>query len=154
MRISDWSSDVCSSDLTNSGTIISETGVALNSIGQIDVVNSGTLIGAAGVAVRLGAFDDSVTLKTGSAITGLVDAGDGVDGLVLDGDVLELTEAQQIGAAAGFETLDVANGYWTSKGYVGEFANVAIGEGAALQVNEVDLGDGEGRSSPILTRSE
>src|SRR3546814_2143181 len=71
--------------------------------------------------LRLGAFDDSVTLKTGSAITGLVDAGDGVDGLVLDGDVLELTEAQQIGAAAGFETLDVANGYWTSKGYVGEF---------------------------------
>src|SRR3546814_1278822 len=101
--------------------------------------------------LRLGAFDDSVTLKTGSAITGLVDAGDGVDGLVLDGDVLELTEAQQIGAAAGFETLDVANGYWTSKGYVGEFDNVAIGEGAALQVNEVDLSDGEGLSSPILT---
>src|SRR3546814_9004484 len=45
----------------------------------------------------------------------------------------------------------VANGYWTSKGYVGEFDNVAIGEGAALQVNEVDLGDGEGLSSPILT---
>src|SRR3546814_20063512 len=100
--------------------------------------------------LRLGAFDDSVTLKTGSAITGLVDAGDGVDGLVLDGDVLELTEAQQIGAAAGFETLDVANGYWTSKGYAGEFDNVAIGEGPALQVNEVDPGDGKGRSSRTL----
>src|SRR3546814_2653838 len=99
MRISDWSSDVCASDL----------------------------------------------------IAGLVDAGGGIDGLVLDGEVLELTEAQQIGASAGFETLEVANGYWTSTGYVGEFDNVAIGEGAALRVNEVDLGEGEGRSSPILT---
>jgi len=136
--------------LVNSGTIRS-AGTGVESLTQTNLVNAGTIAGEGGVAVRLGAFDDSVTLKTGSAIAGLVDAGDGVDSLVLDGDVLELTEAQQIGAAAGFETLEVANGYWTSKGYVGEFDNVAIGEGAALQVNEVDLGDGEGLSSPILT---
>src|SRR3546814_20993272 len=63
---------------------------------------------------------------------------------------LELTEAQQLTAANGFEALDVAAGYWSTSGFVGEFGNVTVGEGASLQVNEVDLGE-EGTSSPILT---
>src|SRR3546814_1109092 len=63
---------------------------------------------------------------------------------------LELTEAQQLTAANGFEALDVAAGYWLTSGFVGEFGNVTVGEGASLQVNEVDLGE-EGTSSPILT---
>src|SRR3546814_13564360 len=62
---------------------------------------------------------------------------------------LELTEAQQLTAANGFEALDVAAGYWSTSGFVGEFGNVTVGEGASLQVNEVDLGE-EGTSSPIL----
>ncbi len=142
--------DVDSADATNSGSIVSETGVALASLGQLDLVNSGTITGGNGVAAQLSAFDDTVTLKTGSAISGLVDAGDGIDTLTLDGDVLELTEAQQLTAANGFEALDVAAGYWSTSGFVGEFGNVTVDAGASLQVNEVDLGE-EGTSSPILT---
>ncbi|MGV1681668.1 autotransporter domain-containing protein [Sphingopyxis sp. NJF-3] len=143
--------DVDSATATNSGTIASGTGVAFTSLGAVTLANSGTISGGNGVAVQLGAFDDAVTLHSGSAITGAVDAGAGVDSLTLDGDILELTEAQQLGTSTGFETLEVAAGYWTTAGVVGEFANVAIAEGGALQVNEVDLGDGEGFSSPILT---
>ena len=143
--------DVDSAAASNSGTILSETGVAFTSLGAITLTNSGTIRGGNGVAVQLSAFDDAVTLRSGSAITGAIDAGAGADSLTLDGDILELTEAQQLGAATGFETLDVAAGYWTTAGVVGEFDQVTIGEGAALQVNEADLGDGEGLSSPILT---
>src|SRR3546814_10832901 len=53
-------------------------------------------------------------------------------------------------SAKGLESLDVAAGYWSTAGFVGEFGNVTVGEGASLQVNEVDLGE-EGTSSPILT---
>src|SRR3546814_17530484 len=98
--------------LVNAGTIRS-AGTGIESLTQTSLENAGTIAGDGGVAVRLGAFDDHVILKTGSAIAGLVDAGGGIDGLVLDGEVLELTEAQQIGASAGFETLEVANGSWT-----------------------------------------
>lgn len=136
--------------LVNSGTISGETGAAFTALTQTSLDNSGILSGGSGVAVQLGAFDDGVTLRTGSAITGAVDAGAGTDTLTLDGDVLELTEAQRLTAANGFEALDVAAGYWSTSGFVGEFGNVSIAEGSALQVNEVDLGE-DGTSSPILT---
>lgn len=136
---------------TNSGTISSAEGAAIIAHVQSNVTNSGTLTGGGGVAVQLDAYDDNVTLHTGSAITGLVDAGEGTDRLTLDGDILELTEAQQLTAAAGFEELQVAAGYWSTSGVVGEFGHVAIEEGAALQVNEVTVG-GEA-DSPILTAS-
>ncbi|MGQ2910125.1 MAG: hypothetical protein ACT6QU_19485, partial [Aliihoeflea sp.] len=76
------------------------------------LTNTGTITGSSGIAVQLGSFDDRVTLRTGSAMSGAVDAGGGNDSLTLDGDVLELTEAQQLTEATGFETLDVAAGYW------------------------------------------
>src|SRR3546814_8414940 len=94
--------------LVNSGTISGATGAAFTSLTQTSLDNSGILSGGSGVAVQLGAFDDGVTLRTGSAITGAVDAGDGIDTLTHDGDVLELTEAQQLPSANGFEALDVA----------------------------------------------
>ncbi|RYD45072.1 MAG: autotransporter domain-containing protein [Sphingomonadales bacterium] len=135
--------------LVNSGTISSSTGAAFTSLTQTSLDNSGILSGGSGVAVQLGAFDDGVTLRTGSAITGAIDAGAGTDTLTLEGDVLELTEAQQLSAANGFENLDVAAGYWSTSGLVGAFDSVTIDEGAALRVNEIDIG-GEGES-PILT---
>jgi len=134
----------------NSGTISGAEGAAIIAHVQSNVINSGTLIGG-GVAIQLDAYDDNVTLRTGSAINGLVDAGEGIDRLVLDGDILELTEAQQLTAATGFEELQVAAGYWSTSGVIGEFGQVAIDEGAALQVNEVTVG-GEA-DSPILTSS-
>ncbi|MGV2495198.1 autotransporter domain-containing protein [Pelagerythrobacter aerophilus] len=137
--------------LTNTGTISGgELGVWGDGSGPVVLDNAGTISGGSGVAVLLGGFDDSVTLRTGSAISGAVDAGEGIDSLVLDGEVLELTEEQQLGASVGFESLAVASGYWTTTGMVGEFATVTIGEAGSLQVNEVDLGE-DGFSSPILT---
>lgn len=135
--------------LVNSGTISSATGAAFTSLTQTSLDNSGILSGGNGVAVQLGAFDDSVTLQTGSVVTGAIDAGAGTDTLTLEGDVLELTEAQQLSAANGFENLAVAAGYWSTSGPVGAFDSVTIDEGAALRVNEIDIG-GEGES-PILT---
>ncbi|MDO9367586.1 MAG: autotransporter domain-containing protein [Sphingopyxis sp.] len=136
--------------VTNAGTIAGTTGGGIFSAGQTTLVNSGTISGGNGTAVLLGAFDDSVTLKTGSVIDGAINAGDGFDTLTLDGTVLELTEAQQIGASTNFETLDVMGGYWSTNGFVGEFGAVTIAEGGALQVNEVDLGE-DGFGSPIQT---
>ncbi|MGN6689886.1 MAG: beta strand repeat-containing protein, partial [Sphingopyxis sp.] len=136
---------------TNSGTISSAEGAAIIAHVQSTVTNSGTINGGGGVAIQLDAYDDNVILRTGSAITGLVDAGEGADKLVLDGDILDLTEAQRLTAATGFEELQVAAGYWSTSGVVGEFGHVAIDEGAALQVNEVTVG-GEA-DSPILTSS-
>ncbi len=136
--------------LVNTGSIVGTAGPAFTSLTQTSLDNAGVLSGGAGVAVTLSSFDDSVTLRTGSAITGSVDAGDGDDGLTLDGDVLELTAAQQLTAANGFETLGVAAGYWSTSGIVGAFDSVTIAEGGALQVNEVDLGEAGG-TSPIET---
>lgn len=139
-----------SATLINTGTISGgELGVLGDGSGPVVLDNAGTITGGSGTAVQFGAFDDSVTLRTGSAISGLVDAGEGTDSLMLDGDVLELTEEQQLGASAGFESLEVASGYWTTSGMVGDFGTVTIGEAGSLQVNEVDLG--EEFSSPILT---
>lgn len=135
--------------LVNTGSIVGTTGAAFTSLTQTSLDNAGVLTGGAGAAVTLSSFDDSVTLRTGSAITGSVDAGDGDDGLTLDGDILELTEAQQLTAVNGFETLDVAAGYWSTSGVVGAFDTVTIAEGAALQVNEIAIGGEPG--SPILT---
>jgi fibronectin-binding autotransporter adhesin len=135
----------------NSGAISSSDGAAIIAHVQANVTNSSTLIGGGGVAVQLDGYDDNVTLRTGSAIDGLVDAGAGTDKLTLDGDILELTEAQQLTAATGFEELRIAAGYWSTSGAVGEFDHVAIDEGAALWVNEVTSG-GEA-ASPILTSS-
>src|SRR3546814_18090818 len=113
------------------------SGAAFTSVTQTSLDNSGILSGGSGVAVQLGAFDDGVTLRTGSAITGAVDAGAGIDTLTLDGDVLELPEAQQLTAANGFEALDVAAGYWSTSGFAGEFGNVTVGEGARSEERSV-----------------
>ncbi|WP_338425176.1 autotransporter domain-containing protein [Sphingopyxis kveilinensis] len=136
--------------LVNTGTITgSGRGVWGDDSGAVVLDNAGAITGEGGIAVQLGSFDDRVTLRTGSAISGRVDAGAGTDSLSLDGDMLELTDAQRITEVSGFETLSVAAGYWSTSGVVGAFDSVTIDEGAALRVNEVEIG-GEA-SSPILT---
>ena len=135
--------------VVNAGTIQSAA-TGIESTTQTSLTNRGSIIGGNGVAVLLGAFDDTVTLGTGSAVTGLIDAGDGSDSLILDGDILELTSAQQLTATSGFEALEVAAGYWSTSGAVGSFDSVTLAEGGTLQVNEIDLGTGE-TDSPILT---
>lgn len=136
--------------LTNAGTITGTNSVGIFSAGQTTLVNSGTISGANGAAVVLGAFDDQVTLQTGSVLNGALVGGEGTDTLTLDGDILELTEAQQIGTTVGFEQLTVEAGYWNTSGYVGEFNGVTINEGGALQVNEIEYDEGL-FSTPIFT---
>ncbi|KPL68482.1 hypothetical protein SZ64_10400 [Erythrobacter sp. SG61-1L] len=133
----------------NSGMIESSGGAAIVSDIQSSITNSGILAGGDGVAIQLGAADDVVTLKTGSAITGLVDAGGGEDSLILEGSSATQTSTQQLTAAAGFEELQVTAGYWSTLNSVGEFGAVTIGQGAALQVNEVP--EANETTSPILT---
>ena len=135
--------------LTNSGSILGGTGSAIEFGTQAVLVNSGALTSGNGVAVVMSDQDDAVTLMTGSTVTGSIEAGEGFDTLTLDGSVLELTTAQVIGEANGFESLVVARGYWNTSGMVGIFDSVAIEQGATLQVNETTF-DGE-LSSPILT---
>ncbi|WP_447765483.1 autotransporter domain-containing protein [Sphingopyxis panaciterrae] len=137
-------------NLTNAGSIIGTASVGIFSAGQTTLVNSGTISGGNGAAVVLGAFDDNVTLQTGSVLNGALVGGEGNDSLTLDGDILELTEAQQIGVTTGFEDLTVGAGYWTTSGYVGEFDNVTINQGGALQVNEFEYEEGL-FSTPIFT---
>ena len=129
-------------NFTNSGSIASADGAAIIAHVQANVANAGTLSGGNGVAIQLDAYDDVVTLQTGSVVNGAMLAGEGNDSLILDGDVLELTEAQQVGAADGFEDLTVAAGYWSTSGYVGEFNDVTISQGGALQVNEFEYDEG------------
>ncbi|NIJ39697.1 outer membrane autotransporter protein [Sphingopyxis panaciterrae] len=142
--------------LTNAGTITGTNSIGIFSAGPTTLVNSGTISGMTAspegerAAFVLGAFDDVVTLQTGSVINGAMVAGDGNDSLILDGDILDLTAAQQVGAAVGFEELTVAAGYWSTASYVGEFNHVAIAEGGALQVNEIEYDEGL-FSTPIFT---
>lgn len=122
--------------MTNTGAIIAAGGPALVTQAQTNLVNSGVLSGGNGVAVLLGEADDSVTLRTGSAVTGAIDAGAGNDLLALEGDVLVLSDAQVLGAADNFESLAVRSGYWNTSGFVGAFDTVTIASGASLEVNE------------------
>ncbi len=122
--------------VTNSGTIVGEADVALATVSRTTLVNAGTLQGGGNYAVILGAADDTVILQTGSNIVGAVDAGEGSDSLALEGDVLELSEDQVLGATENFELLKVSSGYWNTQGFAGAFDSVTIDEGASLQVNE------------------
>lgn len=139
---------IVSATIENSGSITSEQGTAIFASAAVNLDNSGVISGGSGIAVQLSDRDDVVTLRTGSAITGLVDAAGGVDTLTLEGDASSLTPTQQLTAAAGFEDLTVGSGFWTTAGVVGAFDKVLVNEGASLQVNEVEGEDGF--ESPIL----
>ena len=143
--------DLSDAEIINSGTITSAagTGVQIDG-GRTEFVNSGRISGGNGIAIQFAGTDDELTLLTGSAIDGLVDGGDGRDSLTLAGDVLELTAAQQLGATSGFETLDIASGYWSTVGQTGRFDTVAIAAGAALQLNSAG---GANTGSPIFAAS-
>ena len=126
--------DVDTATVSNTGSIVNANGPALKSLGAVSLTNAGVLSGANGVAAVLSAFDDKVTLKTGSAVTGSIRAGDGVDSLTLSGSGTATTSSQTLGAMSGFESLTVDSGYWTTSGVVGAFDTVDIREGAALQL--------------------
>ena len=123
----------------NAGTIIGNDGAAIASTTQTTIFNAGTLTGSGDTAILLGAFDDTVTLRNGSAITGAIDTGAGTDTLRLNGDILELTSAQVVGETRNVENLRVDAGYWQTEGFLGSFDSVAIASGATFQLNEMPV---------------
>jgi uncharacterized protein with beta-barrel porin domain len=77
---------------------------------------------------------DTVTLLTGSSISGAVDGGTGNDTLRLSGTVATPTLSQTVGHFDRFETLNVLGGYWTAPGNTGSFTWTTL-NGGALAVN-------------------
>ncbi|MFD2644394.1 autotransporter outer membrane beta-barrel domain-containing protein [Pseudomonas japonica] len=97
-----------STSITNQGRIAGEGGFGIKLIGEWDdtVINGGSISGGNGLALSLGAGNDSLTVLTGGVFTGLVDAGEGIDTLTLNG-------SGRFGNSANFEKLVVSGGAWT-----------------------------------------
>lgn len=116
--------------ISNAGLIQGETGFAIKLIGDYadTVYNSGTITGGNGLALDLGAGDDQLTVQTGGVFNGRVDAGEGIDSLVLNG-------TGSFGNSANFENLRVAGGAWTLTS-VGDFSNGGVIESGATLINQ------------------
>ncbi|HEK0910211.1 TPA: autotransporter domain-containing protein [Pseudomonas putida] len=120
-------SGVGATTIDNAGTIRGERGFGIKLIGNFDdtVINSGTISGGNGLALSMGGGDDRLIVRTGGVFNGLVDAGDGVDTLQLEG-------SGQFGNSANFEKLLVSGGTWTLSS-VNDFSQGGeITQGAAL----------------------
>ncbi|MGC7837134.1 autotransporter outer membrane beta-barrel domain-containing protein [Pseudomonas wayambapalatensis] len=120
-------SGVGATTIDNAGTIRGERGFGIKLVGNFDdiVINSGTISGGNGLALSMGGGDDRLIVRTGGVFNGLVDAGDGVDTLQLEG-------SGQFGNSANFEKLLVSGGTWTLSS-VNDFSQGGeITQGAAL----------------------
>lgn len=97
--------------IENIGTIISDKRFAIRGVnGQETVINSGTIQSGAGTAIDLRAGNDTLILRTGSQITGLVDGGAGTDITILEGSGAATNNFQN------FETLRMAGTDWRFSG--------------------------------------
>jgi len=86
--------------ITNSGTISGNTGIFITG-GNTTIDNSGTISGAGGTAIALANSTNTVTLRTGSVINGIINGSAGA------ADSMELNGAGSLGASqiVGFENL-------------------------------------------------
>jgi uncharacterized protein with beta-barrel porin domain len=122
------------STLINSGTINTPGGSVIFGWGQTNLVNSGTINGGTGTAVGLSLANDTVTLLTGSSISGSVYGNSGIDTVNLSGTMGSPTALQTVGNFLSFENLNVLGGYWTAPGNTGTFNSTVI-SGGTLAVN-------------------
>lgn len=115
-----------SNTLINYGTLTSHNAITV--VGDDDAANSdtienyGTIYSGAGTAVTLNAGDDSLTLGTGSAITGDIDGGDDTDSVTLTGSGSEDDDF------LNFETLTMAGTDWALSG-TSSFSNLSVTSG-------------------------
>lgn len=127
--------------VVNTGTISGTTGAAIVASGTVNLTNSGTLNKGAStdLAVLLFSGNDTVTLKTGSVVNGVIDGGAGSDTMILSGTGTTSAASQTLASSVNFENLNVASGYWTAGvGSVGFYDHATIASGATLQVNAVN----------------
>ncbi|MFL6758507.1 hypothetical protein [Sphingomonas sp.] len=123
--------------LNNSGSITARgSAVAVSSDSPTNLVNSGSISTTGATAVSLLGTNtaDTVTLQTGSSISGAIDGGTGNDTLRVSGTVATPTAVQTVGHFDRFETFNVLGGYWTAPGNTGSFNSTTI-NGGALAVN-------------------
>ncbi len=122
--------------LVNSGRIAStSSGPAILAYGTTSLDNSGTITGGTGaVAVQFGASDDTVTLRTGSSVTGAIVGGGGTDAAVLAGTSNAATTTQTLARFTGFDSLTVSSGYWTAAATASAFNRATIASGASFEV--------------------
>jgi hypothetical protein len=111
--------------VTNSGTIQGATGISFTGSGADSLVNSGVIVGIGGKAAVMGGGNDTVTLNTGSSITGTIDGGIGSDTLTFlgNGNI-------NISQLMNFETITKeGTGVWTLAGTGSTVGNVNINQG-------------------------
>ncbi|WP_242097918.1 autotransporter-associated beta strand repeat-containing protein [Sphingomonas sp. CROZ-RG-20F-R02-07] len=121
--------------IVNLGSVSSSGGPGILASGTTTLDNSGAIAGANGIAVQLGATNDTVILRTGSAITGTVAGGGGTDAAVLIGTSGRATATQQVANFSGFDNLTVQSGYWTAPPTGTTAVNATtIASGAAFEV--------------------
>lgn len=112
-------------EIVNSGAITGVTGIALDNTGADSLTNTGAITGTGGTAVDMAGGNDTVELGTGTAITGIVDGGDGTDTMTFSG-----TGAIGITQIANFEAFSKEeDGTWTLTGTGSLGADVAVNGG-------------------------
>ncbi|MDB5583986.1 MAG: autotransporter protein, partial [Bradyrhizobium sp.] len=94
----------------NAGMIVGGNKGIIGSAGTDTVINSGSITGNAGTAIDLAGGADSLTLKTGSSITGAIDLGTGTDTLRFQG------TGTLSSNVAGAESVIMNGGLWTMAG--------------------------------------
>ncbi|MFJ4345302.1 autotransporter domain-containing protein [Pseudomonas sp. NPDC089401] len=123
-------SGVAATSITNAGRIEGENGFGIKLIGDFadTVINSGTISGGNGLALSMGAGNDTLVVETGGLFDGLVDGGDGIDSVTLNG-------TGSFGNSANFETLKVSGGSWTLTS-IDDFSQGGVVTSGATLINQ------------------
>jgi autotransporter-associated beta strand protein len=122
--------------ITNAGNIRGGAGRAITLVGEFadTITNSGTVNGGTLGAIDMGGGDDTLVLSGGSAITGTVDGGAGIDRVQLIG-----TGNGSFAGAVNFERLDAISGNWTLTGASTYSSGTGIAAAASLTGNAATL---------------
>ncbi|MBK5000965.1 autotransporter domain-containing protein [Pseudomonas sp. S31] len=123
-------SGVAATSISNAGLIEGQSGFGIKLIGDFadTVINSGTIRGGNGLALSMGASDDTLVVETGGVFEGLVDGGEGIDSVTLNG-------TGNFGNSANFETLQVSGGSWTLTS-IDDFSEGGVVNAGATLVNQ------------------